>query len=872
MHLQTFRIIDTMRRLLALLGFSLICLGSATSVPAQSLGNAGTLTGTVEDPSGAAIPEATVTIINRVTNYSRSAVTDTNGTFHFTAVPPNPYHLEVTAPDFAVYAEDVTVRGSVPLSLDIKLTLAGTATTVTVEAAGADLLENVPYAHNDVGDKTLAKLPIASPGSGLSDAVTLSSGAVAADSNGFFHPLGDHAQTSFSLDGQPISDQQSKSFSTQVPLDAIQSMELITGAPPAEYGDKTSLVVNAVTKSGLGQQPNGSLTGQWSSFGTYSEEATLALGGPRVGNFLAVNTLRSGRFLDTPEFTPIHAIGNNGTIFDHFDYQPTGRDAIHLNIFGARNWFQIPNTYDQPNQDQRQKVSTFNLAPGFQHTFGAAAVLTVSPFYRTDWVNYYPSRDPFNDTPATIAQRRTLTNWGTKADISYVHGRHNIKLGTQLMQTRLDENFSFGLTDPAFNPVCVDQNGDPLGLPTITNPDGCAAAGYLANPDLLPGLLPYDLTRGGNLLRFAGAANINQYAFFVQDSIRFGDLDIQAGLRGDVYHGLVKSSSAQPRIGFSYLLKPTGTVLRASYSRTFETPYNENLILSSATGVGGLAENTLQADHLPLKPGNRNQYNVGLQQTLAGYIVVSADYFWKYTNNAFDFGALFDTPVAFPVSLRKSKLDGVAVRLATPNLHGFQWYTTMGHTRARYFGPQVGGLVFNNDVGGDGVFRIDHDQAFQQTTNLRYQHGDHGPWVSFTWRYDSGQVAGAVTNLADALALSGAQQAAIGFSCGGHYPSVGVPVTGAECTPTNYRATRLDIPAEGTANPDHNPARVAARHLFDIGVGTDNLFHAEHVRTTLRFGITNLTNNVALYNFLSTFSGTHFVAPRSYQVSLGLVF
>jgi hypothetical protein len=80
------------------------------------------------------------------------------------------------------------------------------------------------------------------------------------------------------------------------------------------------------------------------------------------------------------------------------------------------------------------------------------------------------------------------------------------------------------------------------------------------------------------------------------------------------------------------------------------------------------------------------------------------------------------------------------------------------------------------------------------------------------------------------------------------------------------------IPKEGTANDDHNPPRVAPRHLFDIGVGTDNLLRAEHYRTTLRFNITNLTNKVALYNFLSTFSGTHFVTPRAYQVALGFVF
>ncbi|HWQ54196.1 MAG TPA: TonB-dependent receptor [Bryobacteraceae bacterium] len=861
-----------MGRLLACLSFSLFSLNSFNSFAAQSPGNAGSLGGTVTDPSGAAVPQAAVSIINRLSNYRQSVVTDNTGAFRFTNIPPNPYHMEVNAPDFAPYDQDVTVRGAIPINLKVQLALAGEKTTVTVEAASADLLENVPYAHNDVDTKTLDKLPVSTPGSGLSDAVTLSSGAVAADSNGFFHPLGDHAQTSFSIDGQPISDQQSKSFSTQVPINAIQSMELITGTPAAEFGDKTSLIVNAVTKSGLGQKPSGRFMAQWNSFATYSEDATLALGGPKAGNFLAVNALRSGRFLDTPEFMPIHAVGNNGTIFDRFDYQPSGTDTIHLNLFAARNWFQIPNTYDQPGQDQKQKSTTFNLAPGYQHTFGAKMILTVNPFYRTDHVNYYPSRDPFADLPATIAQDRTLTNWGIKADISYASGRHNLKIGTQLMQTRLDENFSFGITDPAYNAVCLDNTGDPQRLPTIADPGMCAGAGFVPNPALLPGLPPYDLTRGGKLFRFTGSTNVNEYAFYVQDSLSFGNLTIHPGLRVDSYHGIITDSSAQPRIGFSYLIKPTGTVMRAGYSRTFETPYNENLVLSSATGVGGLASNVFGAVSEPLRPGTRNQYNAGLEQAFGRFVVASADYFWKYTKNAYDFGTVLDTPIAFPISWRKSKLDGVAVRIGTPNLHGFMWYTTMGHTRARYFGPETGGLIFNNDVRGDAVFRIDHDQAFQQTTNLRYQHGNTGPWVSFTWRYDSGMVAGSVGSLEDALGLTGAQQSAIGFFCGGARPTLDAPLTGAECNSTNYGATRLVIPKEGAENDDHNPPRVAPRHLLDIGAGTDNLFHAEHVRAVLRFAVTNLTNKVALYNFLSTFSGTHFVTPRSYQIALGLVF
>jgi len=124
-----------------------------------------------------------------------------------------------------------------------------------------------------------------------------------------------------------------------------------------------------------------------------------------------------------------------------------------------------------------------------------------------------------------------------------------------------------------------------------------------------------------------------------------------------------------------------------------------------------------------------------------------------------------------------------------------------------------------------------------------------------------------VGGLNDALGLTGAQQAAIGFYCGNQFATMANPI--GACTSPNYGATRLIIPAAGTANADQNPPRIAPRNLFDLGAGTDNLFHTERVRTTLKLTVTNLTNKVALYNFLSTFSGTHFVSPRAYQMELG---
>ena len=241
-----------MKRILALCVLGLSTLIMARPVFGQSLGNAGTIQGNVFDPSGAVVAGATVTIRNPVSGYTQSATTTSDGSFRFNNIPPNPYHLEVTASGFTAFAQDVNVRNAIPVQVKASLALAGAQTTLNVEATGADIVENDPSAHVDIDRTLMLKLPAIDPAASLSEAITYSTGGVAADANGFFHPLGDHAQVSFVIDGQPISDQQSKLFSTQLPTSAIQSMEATTGTPSAEFGDKSSLVAQITTRSGLG--------------------------------------------------------------------------------------------------------------------------------------------------------------------------------------------------------------------------------------------------------------------------------------------------------------------------------------------------------------------------------------------------------------------------------------------------------------------------------------------------------------------------------------------------------------------------------------------------------------------------------------------
>jgi outer membrane receptor protein involved in Fe transport len=276
-----------------------------------------------------------------------------------------------------------------------------------------------------------------------------------------------------------------------------------------------------------------------------------------------------------------------------------------------------------------------------------------------------------------------------------------------------------------------------------------------------------------------------------------------------------------------------------------------------------------------VRPGTRNQFNIGFEQRLGRRLTVSADYYWKFTRTAFDFDTLFNTPVTFSVAWRKSKIDGLALQVNLLDTHGFTAYSVMGHVRSRFFPPQVGGLVFNSSP-SNGVFRIDHGEEFEQTANIRYQFpahhiGRYRPWVIGVWRYNSGlALPDTVPTYRDALALTANQQSQMGLYCGQDFATPAHAVR--TCSEALFGTTRIRIPAFGTANDDRNPVRVAPRTLFDLSAGEDNLCKVERFTVGIRFSVLNVTNRVALYNFLSTFSGTHFVPPRSYQAGLQLSF
>src|SRR5262252_1035100 len=471
----------------------------------------------------------------------------------------------------------------------------------------------------------------------------------------------------------------------------------------------------------------------------------------------------------------MHAKGNEESFFDRVDFQTSDKDALHLNLSYTRSWFQTPNSFDAQNatawndglgpdglpvgaQDQRSKIGSFNVAPSWTRVMSPNTVFTAGAFFRQDQYNYYPSPNPFADfTPGlqseSVAQSRRLTNAGVKADLSYVKGIHNIKVGVVYDQTFLTENDHFGIVDPTLLGSLTDSNGGPC-----TDSSGIPIRAPCTT------LAPFDLTAGGTYAFFPGHTDVKELALYVQDTISWKNWSFNLGIRGDIYNGISHSTQAEPRLGVAYHIKPSNTVLRLSYARTLETPFNENLVVATTGCNVDVIAALIPCVRTNSPAGFRNEFHAGFQQAIARYLVVDAEYLWKYTHNSFDFSVLGNTPVTFPIVWHNSKIPGYALRISVADFHGFTALVVMSGVAARYFPPQVGGLGVT--VGQSGsVFRIDHDEKFNQTTHLQYQPWKRGPWVGFNWRYDSGLVAGAVPDFATALAFDGDQQAAIGLFC-----------------------------------------------------------------------------------------------------------
>jgi hypothetical protein len=788
------------------LAFSLIP-GTASAVI-----NAGVVRGRVLGPDGKPLAAVLVQLRNDIAGFKADTTTGRDGSYRFFNVPFNPYELHVEVQGFEPVHRKIDLRSTVPLDVEVKLDLPAVAESVSVtsEPTAAQLETDTTTSHVDIDKSFVKRAPAAVPMRAMEEIVTSTPG-FALDENGRYHFQGAHSQSEYVVDGQTIADQTGVTFSNSIDPGIAQSMEVIYGNVPAEFGEKIGAVINLTTKSGLGSPYKGDVIGSYATFDTYQAGFSMGGGSDRFGAFGTVNTAGSDYFADAPNPDNLHNNGNTQRGFVRLDSASPGfSNSFRLSVLLGRTEREIPNTYTSQDAGQAQRVETYdqNYNLGWQDVLSASTVLDVTAYARLARFTLYPSA---GDTPITADSNRSLNNFGITPSFTWTTGIHEIKVGGVFKAYPIQELFRFGITDPTFN-----------------EPD---------SPDYNPNIAPYDLTRGGTEFVFSDSSTNKYYAAYLQDTIRWKNLTANLGVRYENNNLPVTNVQWSPRLGLAYYFEPTGSVLRATYSRILFTPEFENILLSSSEQAASIVPPSVMASRelgggvLPVNSERQSAYTVGLQQALGSKVRLDFDYWWRDTKFAGDQDQFLTTGIVFPIAFASGTYQGWDLRLDLAPTAGFRGFVSAGHVHAIYDPPPQGGLFLDQeslDAITGGPFLIDHDQKLQIQVGLYYDVLKTGLWLGSNVRYDSGLVTDAE------------------------------PEELLQDPDNAFAAPYVNV----NGGTDLDPNRVKPRTICDFQVG----YHmsAINIPLDLQFMILNALDTKGVYNILSVFGGTHVIPPRRF--------
>src|SRR5918911_656641 len=319
---------------------SVLLLALSLSVRAQS--NVGIIRGMVKDQNGAAIAGAHVRLSNPITNYAQAATSDTTGAFQLVYVPLNHYTLAVEASGFETNSREVVVRSNLVQQIAIQMGVAPVQQTVEVTGE-RELLDTEKSAPTTVLDRNrVLTFPTAQPSRATEELIAPAPGWTM-DANGRLHARGIEYQVQYSIDGVPVTDTIADTFASSPDPRNFRSVEVTTAYIPAEYGNKLAGVIDVTTRSGLEIPRSGNVTFSGGSFETV--EGSFDVGGHtrKLGYFLSLAGTSTNRFLDPPTLENFHNRGRSVKGFFKFDYAPTSKDLLRLNLFVDGQKFEVPN-------------------------------------------------------------------------------------------------------------------------------------------------------------------------------------------------------------------------------------------------------------------------------------------------------------------------------------------------------------------------------------------------------------------------------------------------------------------------------------------------------------------------------------------------
>ena len=668
----------------------------------------GAVEGTITDATGARVPNASVVLYDTVTGFERSETTRDTGTFRFDNVPFGLYSLRVQAPGFRPHDSTVSLRSNLAVTVDLELALAGPAEDVTVRAK-TPLVDPERISSTTRLDESLVRrIPGARPGTSAQQLVATAPGWATED-NGVLHARGVDDGFLYVSDGIPLKDRIDTFFAGALDADTVQSIEIIDGHIPVEYGYASGGVINVVPKSGLSREWSGALGIRAGS--ERSGELSLMAGGSvgeSVGIFATGAYGGSGaRYLDPVDPDNFNNRGDASRLSARLDWRAGARDLFVFNISASSSAFRVTNTLEQEaaGQRQRQELSDNHQSLAWQRSWSSATVADVAWYRHAFSSELIPSE---HDTPISAEQERRHERHGVLVNVTHLAGEHLIKLGADFQHVTPREKFSFFITT---------DDGD--------------AGGF--GPD--------------NPFVFEDAAARNQASVYVQDTISFFDrLTVNAGLRFDTTSVLVEASQLSPRIGAVLYFPEWRTTLRGSYNRLFMPPQVENLLLSSSPEAHAISPFATEAGGggAEVPPERQHAYEVGFAQALGDWGVLDAVYWRRDVRNYADPNVFLGTTIVFPNSVAEGTASGVNARLEFRPRRGVSGFASYGNALVYQRGAingGNGGLFLQEEVteiGPGERFIPDHDQRNVGAFGVTYQHRESGWWAALYGRHESG--------------------------------------------------------------------------------------------------------------------------------------
>ena len=620
----------------------------------------GTIRGIVHDPQHRPIEGAVVTLHAVNSDWKSATQSNQDGEFSFDAIPIGEYTITVSRTGFGTEVQTFTVlSGTAPiLHFELQLAPQKESITVTAEAAPAQTESVTPTTLTSREDIS------ATPGAWRANSLAMITNYVPGSyyTHDQLHVRGGH-QTSWLIDGVPIPNSNiASNLGPQIDPKDVDTLETQRGSYSADYGDRTYGVFNVAPRTGFEGNNEAELILSAGNF--YQTDDQLNFGGHtnRFAYYASLHGNRTDLGLQTPTSAVIHDRANGFGGFSSLTYNLDPQDQFRVVAQLRQDYYQVPFDPNDPNtpgeflRDSNKERDGFLLF-SWVRTFSPGLLLTVSPFYHYNYVDYESSP---HDLPSSATENLTSHYEGGQANIAWVEQRNDLRGGLFAYAEQTSQLFGLICNAPG---QC--QNVSP---PATVNPTGGLVAVYL------------------------------------EDQFKVTSwLTLNAGFRQTHFDGGVVENATDPRVGASLRIPKLNWVFRAFYGHFYQGPP-----LVTVSGPLLMAANNQNLGFIPLHGERDEEHQYGVTIPLWGWIL-DADNFLTRARNFFDHNNFNNSNLFFPITIQGARINGWELTLRSPRIHRrAQVYLTYSNQLALGCGNINGGLT--DFSFGAGCGNLDHDQ------------------------------------------------------------------------------------------------------------------------------------------------------------------